>query len=348
MRVLLVAAGAALLVAVLSPSAAGHEAPPPRAFETRILHDHNDDSVIVLAGKHGFDAIALDVREARLSTGEDALVLRLLLNGGCNANAPSDCPTLREVVRFKGPSGPQQVAFETADGGVTWMGNAASYVGPEPLNDGTRFAVEAWVPYSSFGGAEGAALEDWFVEGYGGGQSADDMPAGAVPGLPDPLGAAFDIGAYALGSRKYVSLAAEAVAPKGSPGSVVDVSVKVANLVPLGQNATFNVTGPAVLLSGEAPVSMLSLAPNFTADITLRITLPNGTMPVGLTVATTLGGFSHLAFTPVGTVPEPAIAENTTQGYHDPEHKKKDTPSPGAMVLLAGILAGAVVLRRRR
>lgn len=349
-RPLLAALAAALLLALLAPPAAAHAAPPPRAFETRVLHDHNDDSLVVLAGKHGFDAIALDVREAALPTGEDVLVLRLLLNGGCNAELPTPCPTLRHLVRFDGPAGPAEVTLETADGGATWTGSAARFAGPEPLNDGTRFAIEAWVPLASFGGAAGDALGSWFVEGFAGEDPGDDMPAGAVPGAPDPLGAAFDIGSYTLGRREYVRL--EAGGPganataTGPAGATVEVPLTVANLAPLEQAAAFNVSGPATLLADGAPVTGVALAPNFTASLVLRVTLPDGTAPVEVRVATPLGGFDRITVQATGAAPQPT--GNVTAGGddHDDHDEEKDTPGPG--LLLAAALLGVAALRRRR
>lgn len=336
---------ATCLLALLAPTAAAHAAPPPRAFETRVLHDHNDDSAVVLAGKHGFDAIALDVREARFATGEDALVLRLLLNGGCNENVPTSCPTLRHVVRFEAPAGMQEIAFETADGGLSWTGTAARYGLPEPLNDGTRFAIEGWVPFASFDGSVRTALEGWFVEGYEGEQSADDMPAGAAADLPDPLGAAFNIGSYALRARDYVRLDAGMHNATGVAGATVEVPLKLANAVALAQNATLTVEGPATLGSGGSQVSTLALAPNFTAELTLAITLPNGTSPVTVTIATPLGGFANLTIQASGLAPQPTIVNETVDDHAHTEEKDAPGVTP---ILGVAVLVLAVALQRRR
>lgn len=336
-----------LLLLALAPLAAAHAAPPARAFETRILHDHNDDSAIVLAGKHGFDAIALDVREAWLPGQGNALVLRLLLNGGCNADLPTACPALREVVSFEAPGGAAEVTFETSDGGATWSGSAATYVGPESLNDGTRFAIEGWVPFASFGGSPGATLESWFVHGYAGEEPADDMPAGAVPGLPDPLGAAFDAGSYVLGAPDGYMRAEPPTAPaNGTPGATVDLPFRLANLVALPQDATFAVNGTAVVLSGGTSVDALALAPNFTADLVLRVTLPNGTAPVNVTVTSTLGGVATFVVPATG---QAAVSNTTTD--HDHDHTEtgdgKDAPFVGLQAVLAALCAVALARRRR-
>ncbi|MHB1260119.1 MAG: hypothetical protein ACYC2H_00240 [Thermoplasmatota archaeon] len=348
-RTLVAALAVSVLLVALAPLVSGHAAPPPRPFETRLLHDHNDDSAIVLAGKHGFDSIALDVREARLPSGEDALVLRLILNGGCNEQVPTECPALREVVRFEAPDGPHEVSFETSDGGVTWTGNAAKYVGPEALNDGTRFAIEAWAPYASFAGSTGTTLTGWFVEGYAGEATADDMPAGAVAGLPDPFGAAYDAGTYTLADREYLRLEAATTNLTGPANATTDVTLRLANLVGLEQNASIAIDGPAVIVSPEASTGTLALAPNFTAELVLRVTLTNGPSTVNVTVATPLGGFARLALDATGEVPPPIVAEN---GTHDDDHthgdEDKDTPGPAPALVLVAVVALAVALRRRR
>ena len=65
MRTKLLFASLLLLLSTLAiPGTMAHAAAAPPTHETRLLHDHNDDSFVVLAGKHGFDAIALDAREA--------------------------------------------------------------------------------------------------------------------------------------------------------------------------------------------------------------------------------------------------------------------------------------------
>lgn len=288
-----------LALTAFAPLAASHAAPAPRDFETRILHDHNDDSLVVLAGKHGFDSIALDAREGRTAAGMPILVLRLLLNGGCDANLPSDCPELSQVVRFAVDGTEHSITFATTDGGETWNGDAAKYVGPFGLNDGTRFAIEAWVPMGPLGIAPGSVLTDWFVEGHSGSDTADNMPEGAVVGAPDPLGAAFDLGSYTVGEPDiYVSLGAETSEATAAAGTEVRFPVEVSNLLGIEQEVLLQVLGTPesrIELDG-AQIQSVSLAANFTKTVEVVVTGPETSSPVVLVATTALGGFAAMPF----------------------------------------------------
>ncbi len=293
MRLIAPLALSALLL--LAPLAAAHAAAPARDFETRILHDHNDDSAVVLLGKHGFDTIALDVREARTAIGTPVLVLRLLLNGGCNGNLPSDCPELSEVVRFTADGTEHSIAFKTTDGGATWSGDAVQFVGPMGINDGARFAIEAWVPTAPLGIGPGTVLSDWFVEGYSGDSSADNMPEGVVAGVPDPLEGAFDLGDYTVGSPDiYVSALAQIAEATASAGDEVRFPVDIRNMLSIEQIVDLQALGSPesrIELDGIA-VQNVSLAANFTKTVEVVVTAPDASAPVVLVATSGLGGFS--------------------------------------------------------
>lgn len=268
---------------LLAPLAASHAAGPPREFETRLLHDHNDDSAVVLAGQHGFDSIALDVREGHTASGAPALILRLLLNGGCSDTAPDACGTLTQTVRFEANGAEHEVAFQTDDGGTTWYGPAGFYSAPESLNDGTRFAVEGWIALADYGLASGTETSQWFVD------ATDAMPQGIVPGVPDPLGAAFDIGTYSVGAPGgYIELTASKSNLLAKPGDRVQVNVSVANLVTLAQPVAFTLSGA----TNDAPG--LSLPPNAAQDIQLNATAGAASSDIVLVATTPLGGYATL------------------------------------------------------
>lgn len=293
-KILLAATLAALLMA---PTALGHAAPAPREYETRVLHDHNDDSAIVLAGQHGFDSIALDVREGRLPDGEPALILRLLLNGGCSDTAQGECGTLTQTVQFTGGDGAHEITFSTDDGGATWYGDAAQYVGPMGINDGNRFAIEGWLPMSSLGVATGSDISDWFVS------ATDNMPQGAVPGVPDPLDAAFDIGTYTVGEvDKYIALTAESLNLQAAPGDVIQVNFTVENLITESQMVELEIIG------GTGPTT-LQLAPNFADTLTVNATIGDADAIV-VVARTALGGVAAAATTldAVGGINEAAFS----------------------------------------
>ncbi len=307
MRSILVMAATALLLTSLVPLADAHAAPAARSFETRIMHDHNDDSGFLTAqNKHGFDAIALDVREGYdLSTGP-VMIFRLMLNGGCNTSPlAGECPELSHVVKFKADGEEQSVRFATADGGATWSGDAARFEGPLDLNDGTRFAVEAWVPMASIG--VGSVLTDWFVEGYAGTATADNMPEGAVPGYDDPLDAAFVVESYTVKAPDFY-LAAEAGPANvtGKAGEALRWTFNVTNLLADTQTVSFTTVGlPAAIERGSVLASD-EMAPNVTRSYEVVLT-PASSGSVTVIMTTDLGGATAVAFSVKLPVPNTGL-----------------------------------------
>ena len=264
-----------LLLAAL-PLASGHAAPAPAAYETRLLHDHNDDSIF-LTGEHGFDTIALDAREAHLADGTPALVLKLILNRGCDDTSPDPCGDLSLDVQFNAGGAARSVLFTTADGGATWTGDAVRYSDPIDLNDGTRFAVEGWIPMDAYGLAPGVEATDWFV-------AADNMPEGAVPGYPDPLMEAFDIGTYAVKAPDfYLNMTLSDVDAIEAGQSAAPV-VAVENLLNVPQRVTIRVDG--------VNASSIDLAGLASGNVTLDLA-PEESRNYTLTAASSLGGYER-------------------------------------------------------
>lgn len=289
----------ALLFTSLVPLVEAHAAPAARSFETRIMHDHNDDSTfLIVQGKHGFDAIALDVREGfDIGTGP-VIIFRLLLNGGCNSNpnAPAECPELSHVVTFKADGAEQSVKFATPDGGETWGGDAPRYEGPFSINDGDRFAIEAWVPWSQIGVTAGSALTDWFVEGYAGTTTADNMPEGAVAGYEDPLEAAFVLDSYEVKAPDYyLSIEAGPAKIQSKSGEETRWAFNLTSLLDDTQTVTFTTLGlPASVVRGEGVVSE-EMAPGVTREYEV-VLMPTQTGSVTLIVTSDLGGAVAVAF----------------------------------------------------
>lgn len=294
-RTLLAGAVLAFLLPLLSPAAMGHAAPPPRGFEDRLLHDHNDDAALVLAGQHGFDAIAMDGRTAWIPGTGAAVVFRLILNGGCDEALPTECGTLRHDLLFTHNGTEHRIAFVTADGGATWTGDAVRYVGPQGINDGTRFAIEGWVPLANLNASVGDAIGDLFVEGYHEDEEGDHMPQGIVAGTDDPTEAAMDIGSYTLAAPDfYLDAAADRAQVTAAAGQLATVPFTVTNLLATGQVVDLDVDGPPgtqVMQSGQR-VSSLDLAANFTDHAELVVEAAPG--PVTVTVTSDLGGLATL------------------------------------------------------
>lgn len=290
-----------LLLVAAGPLADAHAAPDPRDFETRALHDHNDDAAVVLAGQHGFDSIALDVREGRLpDSGDPALILRLILNGGCDETAPGDCGTLTQTVRFQADGTDHEVTFESPDGGASFTGSADHYVQPTSINDGTRFAVEGWVAFAALDIGAGATLSDFFVD------ATDAMPQGAVPGAPDPTGAAYDIGEYTLAEPvQYVTLATDTTALDLHPDERDGVDLLLQNTITLEQEVALKVTADEgitasfLLEDAAAGETNLSLAPDATQSLPLQVTAGAGTDGFVTVTATSILGAYETVRIPV-------------------------------------------------
>ena len=282
------------------PMAAGHAAPPARDFEIRVLHDHSDDSAVVLAGQHGYDTIALDVRPVTLEDGRPALALRLILNGGCNDAAIETCDGhFTETVQFTAGGADRSVLFETSDAGATWSGDAAWYSGPIPLNDGTRFAVEGWVPFEDIGVTVGTGIEDWFVD------AVDAMPQGAVPGVPDPTDTAFELSGYTVPDpRLYFALTSSTVGIKAAPGDEVRVPLRVENLLTAEQTLEFRVAGlEGSIMDGDTAITNLSLAPDFAKDLEFVGTMGDADAVLALSAVSALGGYGlHAVNATLGTM----------------------------------------------
>ncbi len=336
-----------------APLAAAHAAPAPRDFETRLLHDFNDDSGVVLAGKHGFDTIALDVREGRSPVGQPVLILRLLLNGGCDANLPSECPTLSEVVQFTTNGSQHELTFETADGGATWTGDALHYVGPMGINDGDRFAIEGWFSMSSIGLTTGSVLTDWFVAGFSGDASADNMPEGIAPGIPDVAGGSSQLESYTVGSPDiYADLTSTNETVVAMAGESVRIPVEARNLLGIEQELSFQVLGsiPGRVEIDGAEAQNVSLGAMFSKSVELVVDAPSVDTPILLVATSPLGGW---AFLPLNIVIESATMmppeQNETMhppSDDGPDEDTKDSPGIGLVAFLVTVaIVGA--LRRR-
>lgn len=271
---------ATFLTALLVPLADAHAAPDPREFEVRLLHDYSDDFPLGTTGGPGFDAIALDAREAYLD-GEAALVLRLILNGGCPDGSP-DCPELTHTIQFTANGTAHEYDVTSSDGGATFTGDAARYDGPRGINDGNRFAVDVWIPFAELGVSAGSVLSDWFVVGDIGGVPGDDMPEGLVPMQPEAEPVAFDIGEYAVRAPDYyLSLDAAVTSLELKPDATESVSLSISNLVDLEQEVTFNVSTDegltATLLDdGGTEVTTQALAPRFNGSLALDVQAAEG------------------------------------------------------------------------
>lgn len=287
---------------MLVPVALGHAAPPPRDFETRIIHDSNDDSVL-LGVNHGFDSIALDARTGALPTGEPALILRLLLNGGCKAAPESpdpaipepdiygECPELKEVVEFTLNGTQHQAEFMSSDGGQNWTG-LPHFVGPMGINDGTRFAIEGYYPINA--SEIGATATDFFVYGYQGGEAADNMPELVGP-VPDPREESFLLESFVLPDTQYLQL--------NTDETMIDaggqLSVGVESVLNANQNVTIATVGDIVAYVDGVVTNNFSLSAQFEKTILLKsVGMHDG--EAQLVITSDVGAYESARFNIVG------------------------------------------------
>lgn len=167
----------ALLLVCMATAVAAHGAAPPPDYESRLLADHNDDcggdsatGLNNCSGTH--DIIALDVREIYDAELGDALVLRLIANGGEIGQ------NLKDIIRLKADGRDKTIELRTTDNKVFTGSGFDRVSGAMGVNDGTRFAVEATVALASLGIATGKDLSAFKVESYRGSTLGDFMPGG--------------------------------------------------------------------------------------------------------------------------------------------------------------------------
>jgi hypothetical protein len=220
------AALAALAALLLASPAVAHEAPDPRDYETRLLHDWNDDCGGDGGGATGacrgsLDLIALDLQERHDAALGHLAVFRFILDEGA-AGA-------QRVTLALDAGGARTFELRTSDG-RSFTGTGFDRVGGAvPLGDGTRFAVEAVVKASSLGGT-GATLSGFRLEAHSGAGRGDLMPGGCQNTVGDCIDAGrsdsqYVRPSYALrGPGYYVSVAA----PNGAraDGSIVELAVR--------------------------------------------------------------------------------------------------------------------------
>lgn len=372
-------ATATFVLAMLAPTAAALQADDPPSHETRVLHDHEEDPAIILAGKHGHDIIALDVRELwDPFYGEPMMVFTLTLDGGCNPLVLDPCADLREVISFTIAGTEKTVEFHTDDN-VTWTGDMDRYTGAMPAN-GTAFAVEGWMRFSRLGLAPGQEATGWTVQGYAGETPADKMPEGLFPGFPDPLDVAYDVGSYTIrfpdyyGSLEYAS---DSVDLSSNPDVKTVVKLSVHNPLESAQDFdldTLALTGVKARFIDPADSSEdVSLTVTVPANDTVEIEMALYGQQAGaggdLTVRalTEMGGIafdsirvdvdqqpSTVTQTATSTATSTVTSTVTQTQSQDPESEdpdsdeSEDSPGVGLVLGAVALLGLAAVVARRR
>lgn len=293
-----------LALALLLPAAEAHPAPGPRDYETRLLHDWNDDWGGQIADGH--DLVALDLREAYDASLGDALVFRFTMSGGHNADA--DRPALREVLSLQVNGRPASLELTTSDNRA-FSGTFDAVGEPEPaLNaqgqpDGGRFTVEGRVALATLHAAPGDVLSSFAVQGYAGAAKADKMPGGYTQGgvevdTAPPTETAHPAGYarhdYALaGPVRYLQMSVQAPsAPLVPGGEAARLAVVLKNPLAEPQAVSLRAVAPAGVSVQFHPGPEVDLAPGGDAVVHLDLQAANGARDgvVSLEALTELGG----------------------------------------------------------
>lgn len=346
------------------PLAAGHGAPPPRAQDTYLLDDHNDDCGGHMAtdpdrcnGTH--DLVALHVQEAHDPVLGDVVKFRFFLNKGQAADG------LRDVLTLKANGATKTFELRTTNN-ADFQGTGFDHVAkaipvrfPSGSTDGDRFLVEATVKSTALGGI-GAKLTDYKLEAFRGSNNArgDYMPGGAYNGIidnanPDQGDEATNrvrTSGYVLTGPTYYAKTTPPSNVQLTTGGTKEVQVALGNLLrsadwPTNQIATLSVTSPnglAASFDGAASTAV-DLPATGTVNVPLQIASQGGplTGQLTLTVTTNLGGRT-IHTVPVTVEAAPQSSTSSTSTPLDSE----GAPAPGFIMLL-GVIALAVALRRR-
>ncbi len=365
--------GALFTASLFLTTGAALVAPEPDKQETRVLHDHDEDPALILAGKHGHDILALDVREVWSSLyGEPMMVFELTLDKGCNVpfNATGPCKGLKETIKFK--AGATQHALSwTTDDQVNWTGDFDAFAGPHSIANSTAFKLEGHIRFSRLAVVPGTVLTNWFVEGEADGQAADKMPQGFFAGIPDPLGKAYNAGSYAVRFPDYYSsldIGPDQIDMSAASGVKTTVDYTVHNPLEVAQQMEVDflaASGFTVRFIDDAGKSVvrhvftLEANETKTMQFTVQATQARSTTELTLRLMTELGGIDFddvrldvekppvtrtATQTQSSTLTTTVTQTNTADTDGEPS---EDSPGVG-LVVGAVALLGAVAWVRRR
>ena len=342
-RQLAAAAALAVLALTLLPAASAHEAPSPRDYETRLLHDWNDDcggdgGAATGACRGSLDLIALDVQERHDPVLGHAVAFRFLMDKGAGGSQ-------RVTLTMDGG---RSFELATSDG-AAFTGTGFDRVGAAAsLGDGTRFAVEAVARASSLGGS-GATLSGLKVEAAGGSGVGDFMPGGCN----SAIGACIDAGqsasqyirpAYPLrGAGYYVTLTGPAAA---EAGGITELGIRN-DLRRSAQSVTLTATDGAMFhdAAGQEKAAIkveLAGAQSATAHLLAK----GGSGTVTVTAVTDLGGRSTLTLpvTATATSSSTSSSGSSSSAPSPPATETKESPLP-LLALVVALLASALARR---
>jgi hypothetical protein len=357
----------AVLLLASAPLAAAHGAPAEAEPAKRLLADWTDDcggdgGTATGSCRGSDDLIALDIKEMYDGT-QNVLVFRFTMDKGKSY-------PITDALTLTTPGGPKTLAIRTTDdAGFTATGGFDS-VGPaKPLNDGTRFTVDATVSFASLGVAPGDKITGFSVSSNGAAGAGDFMPGGCHNTLGDCVDTGQSSGQYVAGNnpgsftlRDPAATYATLDGPSGTQTAVAGkdlpspIQIDLKNLLHRtpqaitikaegadGVTAGFHVGGSGMDMMAYKPSVDVTLPGDGTTILHLNLhgdrAGASGTLTI--TATTDQGGRTQLAIPYM--VSDAALPPQTTT---DSGGGGKHSPAPA--MALTGLLLLGLALRRRR
>ncbi|HUR62959.1 MAG TPA: hypothetical protein VM241_00605 [Candidatus Thermoplasmatota archaeon] len=358
-------AAVALLAFLAAPLAAGHGAPAgdvsPNGPFFRVLADYSDD-----CGGHGaastcqgtLDLIALDVQEKADAASGELVVFRFTLDAGQTG------ATLKATTTFQAGGAQKSFSIQSTDNSH-FTGSADQVLDARPLNDGTRFQVDAVLKLSSLGSV-GDRLGGFQVESVRGSTKGDLMPGtyktplgtdGPAPANDPTCGCPRSV-AYALqGPTYYLGLNPPSGTQMASNGQDLPVPIQLGleNKLNRAQTITVTATGADGVTAGfhaggdgmhveykpQAEVALGAQDRGTTLHLNLHGERAGTSGTLTITATSDLGGRTTVQVP--YTVKEASADGDPAPATH--ERTSKSSPAPAALLLGLALLGAA--LRRR-
>ncbi len=369
LQTMMVWMAAALLATLMAVPTQAHIVGPPRDYEARLLHDCNDDyfGQDEVIDKDGYEVHTLDVSERRIAGIGDALVFRVVYNGGYAGN---DRPELRIAVTWTGPGGEKTHHFATNNGN-TWTGNWDRILGPtdKTTRDGQidrdRFALEGVISYNKAGVKIGDKIRDYRVVSSIDGTAVDTIPGDDTGPLRECTDNTRRPDYTIRGTSYHIGITLEPAESTVQVGQEKFINVRLEN--PFrhhAQSMQINLAGGGNDIDARFHDPNGGYSNSLTKDlpkdgsnlIHLAITGKNpgsqGTLTVK--VSSDLGGYIEKTFQ--YRVAEAGSSDPGTNPPNPPGNdpgeptgdKGKDSPGPAPLVLALALVGVALMLRRRQ
>ncbi len=339
-----VLAVSAVLLVLLPHAVQAHSAAAPRAQDTRLVHDHNDDcggDGVTSNCRGTIDLIALDVQE--FWDGAVKVNFRFTLDKGQSGSH-------KLTLTYEAPSGKKSFEVSTTD--QTTFTGGFDKLAVSSANDGTRFTLEGTMTSEKAGLAPNAKLSNFRVEARRDGTLGDFMPGG----YQGPLGAVQDPAQgdgptnyvrpeyQRRGTEYYVALSGPEATGEGTTATV---TLEVINALDAAQTAKVTLSSDVgkATFAGGGTEKTVDIARKGSATFDVEVE-GAATGKIFITVTTNLGGKLDrdrgFTITPSGG----SDPTGDPSGEIPVDEPSKGAPLPPMGLLAIAILA-AIAWRRR-